>query len=163
MHVSPLVRCRQTAEPITQITGRKATIVPELREVGFGCIENMTINEAVEQFGDKLATWFGSEDTCPPDGETWNAVGERLTLWFADAAERYKDRTVLAVTHGGPILWLTRHFADAPFPSMIVFEVDPASVTVFQSRNETWRIRMFNDTTHLGEPLMESAAPRRMP
>jgi len=163
MHVSPLVRCRQTAEPITAVTGRKATIVPELREVAFGVIENMTIGEAVEAHGDKLATWFGGEDVCPPDGETWNAVGERLKTWFADAAERYKDRTVLAVTHGGPILWLTRYLVDAPFRSMIVFEVDPASVTVFQSRSNTWRIRSFNDRAHLGEPLMESAAPRRMP
>jgi probable phosphoglycerate mutase len=164
MHVSPLTRCQQTAAPITEITGRKATIVPELREVGFGCIENMTIEEAVETFGgEKLMTWFGGEDVCPPDGETWNQVGERLTSWFAAAAERYKDRTVLAVTHGGPVLWLTRHLAEAPFRAMVVFEVDPASVTVFQERGNTWRIRSFNDTTHLAEPLMETAAPRRMP
>ncbi len=163
MHVSPLTRCQQTAEPITSVTGRKATIVPELRECSFGCIENMTITEALEKFGDKLPTWFGTEDVCPPDGETWNQVGERLKTWFADAAERYKDRTVLAVTHGGPILWLTRHLADAPFRSMVVFEIDPASVTVFQARGDTWHIRTLNDTTHLGEPLMETAAPRRMP
>ncbi len=163
MHVSPLTRCQQTAAPITEVTGRKPTIVPELREVGFGCIENMTIGEALEKFGDDLPQWFGGEDVCPPDGETWNQVGERLTKWFAEAAERYKDRTVLAVTHGGPILWLTRHLAEAPFRSMVVFEVDPASVTVFQSRSDTWRIRLFNDTTHLADPLMESVAPRRMP
>jgi probable phosphoglycerate mutase len=164
MHVSPLTRCRQTAAPITRMTGRKPTIVPELREIGFGCIENMTIEEAVAAFGgDKLATWFGNEDVCPPDGETWNRVGERLMSWFSEASERYTDRTVLAVTHGGPILWLTRHFAAAPFRSMVVFEVDPASVTVFQSRSGTWRIRTFNDTTHLADPLLETVAPRRMP
>jgi len=163
LHVSPLTRCQQTAAPITAITGRKATIVPELREVGFGCMENMTIAEALEQFGDKLPTWFGGEDVCPPDGETWNQVGERIKTWFAEASERYKDRTVLAVTHGGPILWLTRHLVEAPFRSMVIFEVDPASVTVFQSRNDTWRVRTFNDTTHLGDPLLESVAPRRMP
>jgi len=163
MHVSPLTRCQQTAAPITAVTGRKPTIVPELREVAFGCIENMTIGEAVEAYGDKLPAWFGGEDVCPPDGETWNQVGERLKTWFADAAERYKDRTVLAVTHGGPVLWLTRYLVDAPFRSMVVFEVDPASVTVFQSRSDTWRVRTFNDTTHLGDPLLESVAPRRMP
>src|SRR4029078_774605 len=156
MHVSPLTRCQQTAEPITQINRHKANIVSELRECSFGCIENMTITEALEKYGDKLPTWFGSEDVCPPDGDTGNQVGDRLKKWFAEATDRYKDRTVLAVTHGGPILWLTRHLAEATFRSMVVFEVDPASVTVFQQRSDTWRIRTFNDTTHLGEPLLES-------
>ena len=163
MHVSPLLRCRQTAEPITAITGRKATIVDDLRECGFGCLENMTIEEAAAQFGDSLGTWFGGEDVCPPDGETWLQVGERVQRWFGEAAERYKDRTVLAVTHGGPILWMSRHVSGAPFRSMIAFEIDPASVTVVQSRSNTWRLRLMNDTSHLSDPLLESAAPRRMP
>lgn len=163
LHVSPLTRCQQTAAPITEITGRKATIVEELRECNFGVIENLSLSEAMEQHGDKLAEWFGGEDRCPPDGETWMQVGERLLTWFEAAAERYKDRTVLAVTHGGPILWLTRHITDAPYRAMGVFEVDPTSVTIFQHRSGTWRLRLFNDTTHLRDPLMETSAPRRMP
>jgi hypothetical protein len=46
---------------------------------------------------------------------------------------------------------------------MGVFEIDPASVTVLQHRNNTWRLRQLNDTTHLSDPLMETSAPRRMP
>jgi ribonuclease H / adenosylcobalamin/alpha-ribazole phosphatase len=163
LHVSPLLRCRQTAEPITEITGRKATITDDLRECDFGVLENLSIQEAMEQHGDKLADWFGGEDRCPPDGETWNQVGERLQTWFDAGAERYKDRTVLAVTHGGPILTLVRKITGAPYPAMGVFEVDPASVTVIQLRGGTWRLRLFNDTSHLRDPLLETAAPRRMP
>lgn len=163
MHVSPLTRCQQTAAPITEITGRKATIVEEIREFDFGILENLSLQEALEQHGGKMIEWFGSEDVGPPDGETWTKVGERLTSWLNEAAERYKDRTVLAVTHGGPVLWLTRHIVGAPHHAMGVFEVDPASITVMQQRDGRWRLRLFNDTSHLSEPLMETAAPRRMP
>ncbi len=164
MHVSPLVRCVQTADAITEVTGRKATLVEDLRECGFGCLENLSLEEAVEQFGgDKLAEWFGAEDCCPPDGETWIAVGERVLRWFEDAAKRYDGRSVLAVTHGGPILWLTRHITGAPYRAMGVLEIDPASITIMQLRGGTWRLRLFNDTSHLRDPLLEMEPPRRMP
>ena len=164
MHVSPLARCVATAEPITEATGRKATIVDELRECGFGCLEGLNLDEALEKFGgDKLAEWFGAEDRCPPDGETWVQVGERVLRWFEDAAKRYDGRTVLAVTHGGPILWLTRHITGAPYRAMGVLEIDPASITIVQLRSGSWRLRLFNDVTHLRDPLLETAPPRRMP
>jgi probable phosphoglycerate mutase len=163
MHVSPLLRCRQTAEPITDVTGRKPTIVDDLREFDFGVLENLSIEEAIEQHGGKLAEWLGSEEAGPPDGDTWTQVSERLQTWFDEAAERYKDRTVLAVTHGGPILTMTRKVTGAPYRAMGVFEVDPASVTVIQLRSGTWRLRLFNDVSHLRDPLLETAAPRRMP
>lgn len=163
LHVSPLSRCRSTAAPITDVTGRKATIVEDIRECHFGVLENLSLEEAVKEHGEKMAEWFGGEDRSPPDGETWNLVGERLLRWFDDAAERYENRTVLAVTHGGPILWLARYVTGAPYRAMGVFEIDPASVTVLQHRNNTWRLRQLNDTTHLSDPLMETSAPRRMP
>ena len=163
LHVSPLTRCLQTAEPITEVTGRKATIVEDLRECHFGILEDVSLDDALSKYGNDMADWFGAEDRCPPEGESWVQVGERLLRWFGEAAERYKDRTVLAVTHGGPILWLTRHITSAPYPTMAVFEVDPASVTVFQHRSGTWRLRLFNDTSHLRDPLLETSAPRRMP
>jgi broad specificity phosphatase PhoE len=163
LHVSPLRRCQQTAEAITAVTGRKATIVPELRECAFGVLEGFTLQEAADKFGDDLAAWFGGEDTCPPDGETWSAVGERIKEWFESAAERYDGRTVCAVTHGGPILTLARQVTKSPYSSMVVFEIDPCSITVVQQRGDLWRLRLWNDTTHLRDPLLDGSAPRRMP
>jgi broad specificity phosphatase PhoE len=161
IHVSPLTRCLQTAEPITDVTGRKVTVVEDLRECSFGCMENLTLQEALDQFGDKLGEWLGTEDRCPPEGETWVQVGERLKRWFAEASERYKDRTVLAVTHGGPVLWMSRHITGAPHEAMAVFDIDPASVTLFQSRGDRWRLRLFNDVSHLRDPLLDTQGARR--
>jgi len=160
VHVSPLTRCRQTAEAVTSHTGHEAEVTDDLRECHFGILENYTLDEALSEHGNKMIEWFGNEDACPPDGETWVEVGERLNAWLVRTAQDHKDRTVLAVTHGGPVLWLTRHITGAPHSAMAVFDIDPASVTLFQQRNESWRLRLFNDTSHLADPLREHGAAR---
>jgi probable phosphoglycerate mutase len=162
LHCSPLRRCRQTADAITQTTGRKATIVPELREADFGILEGLSISEAAEKYGEELGNWFGSADTAPPEGETWAAVGERVKGWFDAAAQRYSGRTVCAVTHGGPILTLARQITGAPYTAMISFEIEPCSVMIVQQRGDTWRLRSWNDTTHIRDPLLDNDPHRPM-
>src|SRR5687767_842278 len=54
LHVSPLGRCRETAEPITEVTGRKATIVEELRECHFGVLEDMSLEDALAKHGNEM-------------------------------------------------------------------------------------------------------------
>ncbi len=161
IYVSPLTRCRQTAAAVTATTGREAVVADAIRECHFGILENLTLQEAVETHGgEKMLEWFGGEDVCPPQGETWVQVGERLVAWLAEVAEAHRDETVLAVTHGGPVLWLTRHITGAPHSAMGVFDIDPASVTLFQQRGEMWRLRTFNDTSHLRDLLLDDADAR---
>jgi probable phosphoglycerate mutase len=160
IHVSPLTRCRQTAAAVTATTGLEAVVSDDLRECHFGILENLTLEEALGEHGNKMIEWFGSEDACPPEGETWVQVGERLVRWMSGVASGADGRTVLAVTHGGPVLWLTRHITGAPHSAMAVFDIDPASVTLFQQRHDTWRLRLFNDTSHLADPLLEHGSAR---
>lgn len=155
MHVSPLLRCVQTSEPITEITGRKATIVDELRECHFGEWENLTITEVMERWQDELQRWVGDESVPPPGGECWLDLGIRLAGWWDEAVKRYENRTVLAVTHGGPILSLARYVTKAPREAMDAFLVETASVSIIQVSNGRTRIRAWNDTTHLSDPLTD--------
>lgn len=156
MHVSPLVRCVQTSEPITEVTGRKATVVDDLRECHFGDWENLTITEVMERWQDELQRWAGDESVPPPGGECWLDLGIRLAGWWDEALKRYENRTVLAITHGGPIMTLARHVTKAPREAMDAFVVETASVSVIQVANGRTRIRAWNDTTHLSDPLTDS-------
>ncbi len=155
MHVSPLARCRQTAEAITEVTGRKATLVDELRECHFGDWENLTITEVLEKWREELQVWAGDETVAPPGGECWADLGVRVSKWWEEATARYEGRTVLAVTHGGPILSLGRYVTKAPREAMDAFLVETASVSVIQMANGRTRIRTWNDTTHLSDPLLD--------
>jgi len=155
MHVSPLGRCLQTAEPITEVTGRKATVVDDLRECHFGEWENLTLAEVVESWQDDLQRWAGDESVAPPGGECWLDLGTRLSAWWDEAVKRYEGRTVLAITHGGPILSLARYVTKAPREAMDTFLVETGSVSLIQVSNGRTRIRAWNDTTHLSDPLMD--------
>jgi len=158
MHVSPLLRCRQTAEPITEITGRKPTIVDDIRECNFGDWENLTITEVLEKWPDDLTKWAGDDSIPPPGGECWADLGDRMQTWFDAAMERYANRTVLAVTHGGPILSLARRLFSIPREGMDGFLVETGSVSMIHVTDGRKRIRLWNDITHRSDPLMESTA-----
>lgn len=162
-HVSPLTRCLQTAEPVAEVTGRKPALTDELRECHFGEWEGLSAHEVRERYRSEFDAWISDDAVPPPSGESWQEVGARVGRWWRDAAERYEGRTVLAVTHGGPILWLARHVAHAPYSAMIAFEIDPCSVTLLQTRGPLWRIRLLNDTTHVRDPLLDGPPPEEMP
>src|SRR5688572_19696591 len=68
IHVSPLLRCRQTAEAITEVTGRKAMVVDDLRECHFGDWENLTVAEVAERWPEALQMWAADEAHPPPGG-----------------------------------------------------------------------------------------------
>lgn len=155
IHSSPLGRCLQTAEPICEVTGRKPTVMEDLRECHFGDWENLTFAEVLEKWPDDLQRWAGDDSVPPTAGECWADLGERVGKWFDEAAERYEGRTVLAVTHGGPILSLARRVTGAPREAMDAFLVETGSVSVIQLSNSRVRIRAWNDTTHLTDPLLD--------
>lgn len=163
VHCSPLTRCRQTAEAIMQTTGHKPRIVDDIRECHFGEWENLSIQEVMDGWPEPFGAWVGDEAVPPPGGESWGQVAERVKGWFDEASERYKDRTVLAVTHGGVILAAARMVSQSPYRALFGFEVDPCSVTIIQSRGPLWRLRLLNDTTHIHDPLLEGPPPRPMP
>ena len=156
IHVSPLGRCLQTAEPITEITGRKPIVMEDLRECHFGDWENLTFGEVLERWPDDLQRWAGDDTIAPTAGECWADLGERVGKWFDEAAQRYEGRTVLAVTHGGPILSLARRVTGSPRATMDAFLVETGSVSVIQLSNSRVRIRAWNDTMHLSDPLLDS-------
>jgi probable phosphoglycerate mutase len=158
MHVSPLLRCRETAQAITDVTGRKAQITDDIRECSFGDWENLTLAEVLEKWPDGMRGWIADEAMAPPGGESWADLGVRVERWFGEASEHYAGRTMLAITHGGPIIWLGRHLTAARREAMGVFMIDTASVSIVQIEDGRRRIRVWNDVSHMRDPLLESPA-----
>ena len=156
MHVSPLTRCQQTAFAITETTGRKATLVEDLRECHFGDWEDLTITEVLEKWPDDLQKWATDDTIPPPGGECWADLGDRVERWFKEALERYENRTVLAVTHGGAILSLVRRVLGIQRDAMDAFLVETGSLSMLHCSDGRKRIRLWNDITHQRDPLLET-------
>lgn len=74
-------------------------IVPELREVSFGDLAGQKIAEA--EAGNPGLQWI--TDYTPPNGESLQAMQERVLGYVFGLAEKQPDKTVLIVTHGSAI------------------------------------------------------------
>ena len=98
---SPLSRTRKTAEIVCEVIGRdhdKITLDDRLMEISWGAWEGFT-RPQIE------ARWPGIYDRrrknkwefCPPSGESYALLSERVGGWLKDITETDK---LIVVTHG---------------------------------------------------------------
>ena len=104
LYVSPLLRCRQTAELL--FPGIVQSIVPDFRECDFGSFENKNYRELS---GDAAyQAWIDSGGTLPfPGGESRDEFPERCVRAFRGMlaeAEKNGCREIACVVHGGTIM-----------------------------------------------------------
>lgn len=106
---SPLIRTRQTAEAI--LKGRDIPVIYDERivERRFGVAEGKSTSEI-----DFNATWVPGQPPMYEGMETFEMLLERITDFFDDIYEKYKDKTVLVVTHGGVSIVCGYYFCGPP-------------------------------------------------
>lgn len=126
---SPLLRARQTAEPLGEALGIVPEIDPDLREIDFGRWEGMTFEAIREADPEAVARWTRFEpDFAFPDGESI----ERFLARIRRAAKRLAEGdgpSVLAVTHGGVIRAMICHLLGLSPRRYVSFDVRPATLT----------------------------------
>ena len=99
---SDLQRAADTAAEVARAQGLEVTELPELREVDVGSWSGLTRAEAEERFPEGVARWregFPGWD----DGETYEAMTERVVGAVVGIARAHEGRRALVVSHGGPI------------------------------------------------------------
>jgi broad specificity phosphatase PhoE len=102
VYSSDLKRARDTAAVVAESQELEVRTVPELREVDVGSWSGLTRPEAEERFPEGFARW---QQGYPgwEDGESYEAMTERVIATVKDIAARHLDERVLIVSHGGPI------------------------------------------------------------
>ena len=94
-------RTRRTAEIVNQELGVEIIFDPRLRDIDAGIYKGDSLDkykEFVSSLEDKLSKR-------PPQGESWNDLRERMIGFLKDVDKRYRDKTILIVSHKGP-LWM---------------------------------------------------------
>jgi broad specificity phosphatase PhoE len=102
VYSSDLQRARDTAAVVAGNQGLEVQTVPELREVDVGSWSGLTRAEAEERFPEGYARWtsgFPGWD----DGETYQAMTQRVLRAVHSIAAGHDADRVLVVSHGGPI------------------------------------------------------------
>lgn len=104
LYVSPMRRCRETAEIL--YPGMEQTVVPGLQETDMGAFEGHTYEELKDDGA--YQAWLDSAgEAAPPGGESKEQVRERVLSAFRSVVGRHGPEDAIAlVIHGGTIMAL---------------------------------------------------------
>jgi broad specificity phosphatase PhoE len=102
VYSSDLQRGSKTAVAVAERRGLAVEALAELREVDVGSWAGLTRAEAEEQYPEGFRRW---REGLPgwDDGETYEAMAERVVAAVEEIACRHDGRRFLVVSHAGPI------------------------------------------------------------
>jgi ribonuclease H / adenosylcobalamin/alpha-ribazole phosphatase len=147
---SPLLRTRQTAQEIADVLDLPVRTEEGFRETDFGDWEGYTFAEVRDRWPGELDAWLADPSVAPPHGESFTDVARRVNTARDKLLVRYRQQTVLVVSHVTPIKMLVRSALDAPPSSLYRMFLDISSLSeVDWYADGPAVLKSFNDTHHL--------------
>lgn len=101
IYSSDFLRARQTAGIVAKELGLRVKVDKQLRDINWGIYKDGP-SKKYRQFFSSKKQRFSKR---PPKGENWRDVKKRMSDFIKDMEKRYKNKTILVVSHGDP-LWL---------------------------------------------------------
>jgi ribonuclease H / adenosylcobalamin/alpha-ribazole phosphatase len=126
---SPLLRAQGTAKAAAEHLGLDVLIDDGWAEVAFGAWDGLTYAEIARRDPDRLAAWYGDPGVAPPGGESYDALAVRVVSARDRLIRSHPGRTVLVVTHGGPVRAVVREALDAGPETLWRLRVTPCALT----------------------------------
>lgn len=142
IYVSDLKRTCQTAEPIARLCKLEPIKTPEFREIYAGDWEGMSFEKIQETFRDDYMLWRTDVGkAAPTNGESTQALGERVWKKLEEIAKENPDKTVVIVTHATPVRAVLCRLCGYAFSEMQNVGWTPnASATVVQTDGKEWTL-----------------------
>jgi broad specificity phosphatase PhoE/ribonuclease HI len=129
---SPLERAHATASAAATALGLDVTVDDDLIETDFGDWEGLTFAEAAERDPELHLRWLTDTSISPPNGESFDAVAQRVRRSLDRTVAEHGGATVLVVSHVTPIKTILQ-FALAAGPSILHrLHLDLASLSIAQ-------------------------------
>lgn len=150
---SPLLRARQTADHMANVTGTPVQINPGLREIDFGDIEGRTI-EWFQTNHPELAAVHAdpaNEGVAWPNGESRASFNARVLETFVELLRQCAHETIALVCHGDVIGAILSHIQGGYPNDWARFAVQNCSITHLEISQTLTRFHLLNDSSHLDE------------
>jgi len=123
---------------------------PQLRERNFGVLEGLTPAEALARWPGWFRAWQAAGRTgAPPGGESILELAHRVATFVLEVLEQWRGKTVITVTHGGPIRVLVCHLLEASLARRGRIRIDNGSLTLIRGNRQQQRLLALNDVSHL--------------
>ncbi len=110
---SPLIRARETLQPLARITGLEPEVVADLAEVNLGRWDGLKLSDLEASQDDEFQAWRRDpEANPPPGGESILAVGRRVLASLEKFVTSHDPGLTIAATHSdcikGAVLIVTK-------------------------------------------------------
>ena len=141
---SDLLRARTTADAILG-KRRRLPHDPRLREFDFGAWDGLHFSDVAKRAPDlSRRFWEEPGDITAPDGESWNAVANRVSNAIDDLIETHPSQSLIVVAHIGVIMTqIARAQRRGPYAAM-GHKIDNLSVTQTQWTGAEWQLGPIN-------------------
>jgi alpha-ribazole phosphatase len=150
IYSSDLKRALVTAETIASAHEPEIVACPELREIDFGRIEGLTFEQVSQSHPEIVRLWMAcSTELRYPDGESIDEVEKRVARFRKRLESRGREETVLVVAHSGILRTLACQILDMDAGQRWQMQLDPASLSIIETRAEGAVLTLLNDVSHL--------------
>lgn len=146
---SPLRRCLDTATAAADVLNIPPITIDGLIEMDYGLWEGLDRAEAHERDPEHFMDWLTNTAVAPPGGESLQALHRRVRTTRAELVSRYQGKTVLVVSHVGPIKSFLRQALDAGPTTFNRIYLETASICEVEFWEDGSLVRGINETAHL--------------
>jgi probable phosphoglycerate mutase len=147
---SPLGRARQTAQEVADLLDLPVRAEEGLRETDFGDWEGYSFAEVRERWPAELDAWLADPSVAPPHGESFADTARRVQTARDKLLVRFRQQTILVVSHVTPIKMLVRSALEAPPSSLYRMYLEVSSISEIDWYADGPAVlKLFNDTHHL--------------
>jgi len=151
IYTSPLPRARETAGEIGRALGLTPIPMEDLREINFGELDGVTIEEMEARYPDLFARWRDKTDTeyTWPGGEKRADFFRRVAAACDEILSRHTHGSVVVVAHGGTLRSFLAHLLPEQLGRWWTYNLDNCGLTRVAVDGATARLLVLNDTSHL--------------
>ncbi|MDP9034103.1 MAG: histidine phosphatase family protein [Myxococcota bacterium] len=152
VYVSPKIRARQTAAPVSQACGLEPIVEDGLREISYGEWEGRKESQISAQEPEAYTAWCRDPSLiAPPGGETAFAIAARALPVLVKATRDYPSGIVMFVSHKATIRVIACALLGIPLGRFRDRMACPtASLTTFDFAERGAMLMRAGDIHHLG-------------
>ena len=154
LYTSPLLRARQTIEPLAEAVGLPIQDHDDLLDIHYGRFQGLTHAQAAAAHTELYGLWR----TAPghvrfPGGESLADVQARLRALLDELTDRHRGQAVILVAHQIVNKVLACTLLDLELDQIWRIRQDTAGLNAFHQENGGWQTLRLNDTCHLNQEM----------
>lgn len=155
LYCSDLERARETADLLSAALKLSPVADPALREVHVGAWQGLGYEEIATRYPDEWAAWRKGLDFKRGGGETYGELGDRVAAAIDSIVAAHPGETVAIVSHGAAIKVFVGRVLGLDTAALRRYRVaSNTGVTLVERDGETDTLMVWNDASHLEDPLI---------